>query len=298
MDADLIGLSSNAWGLADAEKICKSTSCPTVLGGQGALWNGYDDGRCFDHVVRGDGELALQAIIDGKAPAKVFSMRVPDLDQLNPPDRGNCTATVPILTSRGCPFSCAFCSSKAQWGIPRLHSVGWIMADIHDCVKRYPNAKEFNILDDLWAYPKDRLKAFRDAWMKAGYHRRFKLRGFARSNTITKELIADMKMMGFSRIRFGAESGSNRMLKLLNKGETVEDHQRAIDLAKENFFPISASFMRGMPGETPEDRKATLDFIARNKGKLSVEGDYVFKAFPGAQLWSGEDPLTTDMRVR
>lgn len=298
LGADLIGLSSNAWGLAEAEKICRTASCQVVLGGQGALWTGYDKGRCFNYVVRGDGELALQAIVDSKAPDKVFSARVPDLDQLNPPDRGNCTVTIPILTSRGCPFSCTFCSSKAQWGAPRLHSVGWIMSDIQDCVRRYPNAKEFNILDDLWAYPQARFQELRDAWMKAGYHKRFQLRGFIRSNMASKEMFLDMKRMGFSRIRFGAESGSDRVLKLVSKGETVADHQRAIDIAHEVGFPISASFMRGIPGETAEDLAATQAFVARNKGKLIMEGSYVFKAFPGSQLYDGSDPTVTDLRVR
>lgn len=297
--ADIVGLSSNAWGLKEAETILGNTKADIViLGGQGALWDGYDCGRAFNYVVRGDGELALQAIVDGHAPTKVFSMRVPDLDKLNPPERGKCSACVPILTSRGCPFKCLFCSSHAQWGAPRLHSVGWLMEDIRDCVRRYRDAKEFNILDDLWAYPHARFCEFRDAWLKEGLQKKYKLRGFVRSNMATKELFLDMKQMGFSHIRFGAESGSDRILKLVSKGESVADHQRAIDIAHEVGFPISASFMRGIPGETPEDRKMTLDFIARNKGKLAVEGDYVFRAFPGSPLYDGCDPLSTDLRVR
>jgi len=297
--ADILGLSSNAWGLKEAHTICADPNWNTVvLGGQGALWPGLDDGGGFDFVVRGDGELALQAIVDGFTGSKVLTMRVPELDALNPPERGACTPCIPIVTSRGCPFRCAFCSSYAQWGAPRFHSIGWVMNDIHECVRRYKGIKEFNILDDLWAYPPVRFQEFRDAWLKAGYHKRFQLRGFIRSNMASKEMFLDMKRMGFSRIRFGAESGSDRILKMVSKGETVADHQRAIDLAHEVGFPISASFMRGIPGETAADLAATQAFIARNKGKLIIEGSYVFKAFPGAQLWTGEDPLATDMRVR
>jgi radical SAM superfamily enzyme YgiQ (UPF0313 family) len=172
------------------------------------------------------------------------------------------------------------------------------MNDIASCIRRYKAIKEFNILDDLWAYPPARFAAFRDAWLKAGYEKKYQLRGFIRSNMASKEIFLDMKRMGFSHIRFGAESGSDHVLAMVSKGETVADHQRAIDIAYEVGFPISASFMQGIPGETPEDRKATLDFIARNKGKLLIEGNYTFKAFPGSQLYDGRSPLDTDLRVR
>jgi radical SAM superfamily enzyme YgiQ (UPF0313 family) len=298
--ADILGLSTNAWGLREALAIRADPTWPmVVLGGQGTLWPGLSNGGNFDFVVRGDGELALQAIVDGTAPSKVFNMRVESLDSLNPPDRGVCASgCIPISTSRGCPFSCAFCSSHAQWGKPRFNSIGWVMADIADCVKRYKNIIEFNILDDLWSYPIARFREFRDAWLAAGYHKKYRLRGFIRSNMASEELFLDMKRMGFTRIRFGAESGSDRVLKSVSKGETVADHQRAIDIAHSVGFPISASFMRGIPGETPDDLKATLAFIAKNKGKLIVEGNYIFKPFPGAPLWKDEDPLATDMRVR
>jgi radical SAM superfamily enzyme YgiQ (UPF0313 family) len=107
-----------------------------------------------------------------------------------------------------------------------------------------------------------------------------------------------MKRMGFCSVRFGAESGSDRMLQILGKGETVADHQQAIDLACKVGLPISASFMHDLPEETPEDIKATNDFIHRNKGRLSVEGWYKYQVFPGCDFYRGEDPLTIDMRVR
>jgi len=302
-EADVVGLSSNAWGLKEANVLCEDLRSQRkrtiILGGQGALWSGFDQGGNYDFVVRGDGERAFEAIVTEHKPDRVVTMRVENLDHLNTPDRGSCpSGCVPLSTSRGCPFRCAFCSSYAQWGKPRFHSVGWIMEDIRHSVGRYKNTVEFNILDDLWAYPPARFAEFRDAWLSAGYNKKYRLRGFIRSNMASKEMFLDMKRMGFTRIRFGAEYATDRMLKLVSKGETVADHQRAIDIANEIGFPISASFMRGVPGETPEDVKATRAFIAKNKGKLIVEGDYVFKPFPGAPLWNGEDPMSTDMRVR
>ena len=119
-----------------------------------------------------------------------------------------------------------------------------------------------------------------------------------RSNLITLDIAKQLKHMGFKKIRFGAESGSNRMLEILNKQTTVEQHQIAIDIANKIGLPISASFMHDLPGETDQDKKMTLDFINRNKGKLQVEDWYKYQAFPGTRFYNNENPLTQNMRVR
>lgn len=304
--ADIIGLSSNAWGLPEAFDIGHwmkkhSPNSRIVLGGQGTLWKKLEDFTThpFDNIVCGDGERALQAIVAGHVPVKtIVDKRIANIDTLKFPERGHCGKSVPVITSRGCPFNCYFCTSRAQWGKPRLRSVGNIAAEIEYLAARYKKMTELYILDDLWAYPQHRFDELYEWWMHRGYHKRLSLRGFVRSNMVTKKLLLAMKRMGFSRVRFGAETASPRLLKAINKGATVEDHQRAIDLANEVNMPITASFMHGLPGETQEDRKLTYAFLNGNKGKLSIEGNYTFKPFPGCQLYKGEDPLKFDMRVR
>jgi len=304
--ADIIGLSSNAWGLPEAHDIASrmkvtSPSSRIVLGGQGTLWKPLEDFNAhhFDNIVHGDGERALQAIVAGHVPAKtVVEKRVEDIDTLKFPERGRCKASVPIITSRGCPYNCAFCTSRAQWGKPRLRSVDNLAAEIEYLLGRYKKMTELYILDDLWAYPQKRFDEFYSWWMSHKMNKRLSVRGFVRSNMVTKDLLLKMKRMGFSRVRFGAETASPRLLKAINKGATVEDHQRAIDLAQEVGLPITASFMRKLPGETREDRKLTQKFLVKNKGKLRIEGNYEFKPFPGCALYKGESPLKFDMRVR
>ena len=134
--------------------------------------------------------------------------------------------------------------------------------------------------------------------MSLGLHKKLHLRSFVRSNLLTLDLAQKMKTMGFRRIRFGAESGSDKILKVLNKRATVADHQRAIDIARKIGITVSASFMHGLPEETPEDLQMTHDFINKNKGKLIVEGWYKFQTFPGTKFYKGENPITQDMRVR
>ena len=134
--------------------------------------------------------------------------------------------------------------------------------------------------------------------MSKGLNKKLKLTGFVRSNLLTLEIIKKMKQMGFKSIRFGAESGSNKILKLLNKQATVEDSQRAIDIANSVKLPITGSFMYDTPNETEEDKKLTQQFIKKNKGKFKIAGWYKFRAFPGTKYYKGEDLTKVDMRVR
>jgi radical SAM superfamily enzyme YgiQ (UPF0313 family) len=113
------------------------------------------------------------------------------------------------------------------------------------------------------------------------------------------EQIAELlKNMGFVSIRFGLETASDRLLRRINKKATVEDHQNAINIANKHGIPICGSVMRGLPGETEKDRELTRKFIAKNKDKFSVSGDYEFRPFPGSKFYKGENPLEIDMRVR
>ena len=297
-DCDLIGLSSSAWGIAEAIDILKGSEIPVVIGGQATLWDGLQD-YPFAHIVAGEGERALQRILDGEClPRVVQTPRIEDLDTLVFPNRGKCGDTIPILTARGCPWRCKFCSSSTFWGGVRFHSAEYFLAEVGEILRLHPQAARLYIMDDLFLVNRARLAEIHQTWLSRGYHKRLKLHGFVRSNTFNFESAWMMKEMGFDSVRFGAESGSDRILKLLQKQATVADHQRTIDIANHVGLPVGGSFMHGIPDETEEDRRLTEAFIRRNEGWFSVQGWYEFKAFPGTAFYRGENPLTSDMRVR
>jgi len=296
-DCDMIGLSSAAWGIREAVDILNSTKIPVVIGGQATLWDKLKD-YPFTHIVIGEGETALKNVIAGGAPRIIKASLIKDIDTLKYPERGDCGLSVPMLTSRGCPYDCHFCSSQEFWETVRFHTPEYIVNEVKYIQKRYPHAKELYILDDLFAVSKTRLKKVFDLWQKNAFHMKYMLKGFVRSNVFDVEMGKMLKAMRFQRIRFGAESGSDRILKLLNKRATVADHQRTIDVANSIGLPVTASFMHGIPGETEEDRALTAAFIKKNEGKLGIEGYYKFKSFPGTKFYAGEDPMAQDMRVR
>jgi radical SAM superfamily enzyme YgiQ (UPF0313 family) len=129
-------------------------------------------------------------------------------------------------------------------------------------------------------------------------NKRFELKGFVRSKSMTVEIATKMKNMGFQRVRFGAESGSNRMLKLINKQETVEDHQRCIDICVQVGLNVCASLIQYLPGEEVEDRQLTAEFRRKNQTVLCISGNYKFQPFPGTHFYDGSSPLEGDWRTR
>lgn len=296
--ADLVGVSTAAWGVREAVEIAQRWPGKIVVGGQGALWEGLDD-YPFKHIVVGEGEWAFNHILQGlEMPKRIQYDPIGDIDSLKFPDRGVQDATVPILTARGCPFSCYFCSSKAFWGKVRYHSAEYFMEEVKYLLNRYPHMRTLYILDDLFIANRGRFNQIYKMWMTAGLNRRLGLLGFIRSSMFDRDYGEKMKAMGFSRVRFGAESASDRLLEAINKRATVADHQRTIDLANQLGLKVSASFMYDLPGETDEDRRLTKEFVDRNLGKLQIEGWYRFKAFPGTKYWEPIDLTTADMRVR
>ena len=272
---------------------------PVVIGGQGTLWPGLVE-YPFAHIIQGEGETAFTHWLRGDPMpgTQVSQFALCGVDSLNPPVRGTCSEVVPILTSRGCPWQCAFCSSWPHWQGVRYHSPEYVMAEVDGILRNYPHTRTLYLMDDTFAASMARLQALAEPWFARGYHKRLDLVGFIRASVFDRPVADLMKRMGFRWVRFGAESGSDRMLSLLNKQATVADHERTVAVANEVGLPICFSVMRDMPGETPEDVRLTDEFIERMRGRADVSGDYRFRAFPGAALWQGESPLDEDMRVR
>jgi radical SAM superfamily enzyme YgiQ (UPF0313 family) len=296
-DCDLIGLSATAYGLKEAVDIMESSDIPVVVGGYGTLWDGLKD-YGFKHIVIGEGEVAFQRIIDGDSKKVIREELIEDMDTLRYPDRGECGNTVPIFPSRGCPFNCRYCCSKAMWKRARFHSADYFMSEVDYISERYPKALGIYLVDDLFIANKTRFNEIYEKWMSKGLNKRFRLTGYVRANIFTEQIGIKMKAMGFGSIRFGAESGSDRILKLLNKQATVADNQRTIDIANKIGLPITAAFIYGLPTETPEEKQMTIDFVKKNYGRIGRGGWYKFVPFPGTDFYNGENPLISNMNFR
>lgn len=189
-----------------------------------------------------------------------------------------------LLTSRGCPYKCVFCSTSVFWGNKlRYHSAERIANEILDYINNY-NVNYMIIWDDLFAY-KNVIKELRDTFKKHNINISFSCN--LRANLVDDELCTLLKEMGVVRVGFGFESGSDRYLKYLKAGSvTLEDTHKAILTCKKHGLFVAGSLIFGGPGETLEDMRDTLkliDFMIDN-GVDNV-WSFVMTPFPGTEIW-------------
>ncbi len=193
-----------------------------------------------------------------------------------------------IMTSRGCPFSCAFCASSAFWGRTiRYNSVEYVINEMLELITKY-GVRHITIWDDLFIGNLERLRKI--AQLIKQQNRIFGNITFgvsARPNLIAQnqEIPDIFKKINVIRVSLGFESGSNRMLKKL-KGESasLENNQKAIELLKKYKFLINGGFIIGSPEERVDDLEETYNFII-NSG---LNGGYAGLAvpYPNTKFWS------------
>jgi radical SAM superfamily enzyme YgiQ (UPF0313 family) len=283
-DCDMIGLSCFIDGGKQAIDILNNTNIPVIIGGPISKWDGlaeYD----FKHIVVGEGELALQSIIDGNETEKIVSKPpIENLDTLNYPERGRCSTRVPITSSRGCVYECGFCLAPHFWKTYRYNSPEYFIGEVEYILDRYPHAEVLMIQDNLFAGNRETFYRIYDLWMKKGLNKKIKLEGSTRTSHFDYEFGCKLKEMGFQLLAFGFESASDRVLKIINKKTTVKNHQKVIDICTSLEIPIHGCFMHGIPGETIHDAALTTKFMWDNKTKFRSFNYHKFRPYPGCNM--------------
>jgi radical SAM superfamily enzyme YgiQ (UPF0313 family) len=173
-----------------------------------------------------------------------------------------------IMSSRGCVWSCSFCSSRAFWNGYREMSAERLHQEIVYHKSFYPEKCHIDFQDLVFNANISRLEEFCDLLIN---YPPFGDKIVWTANAIvnakmTKPIIEKMVKAGCKKLIFGIESGSQRVLNLMNKKYNVNDAKRIIKEASEAGIKVTGNFMFGFPGETDEDFKETLDFI-RDTGK-------------------------------
>ena len=187
----------------------------------------------------------------------------------------------PIFTSRGCAFKCVHCISFVLWQQKlRYRSVENVIAEMEECINKY-GIREFNILDDTFTLKKDRLikicqniidKRLKIYWVC-----------FSRVNTIDEEMAEIMYRAGCRKISFGLESGSQKVLDLMQKNATVEMGRRAVKIIRKYKIQAHGSFMFGNIGETKETIRETIKFA--KSLPLDNATFFITAPLPGTHLY-------------
>jgi len=178
----------------------------------------------------------------------------------------NFIKTAPIITSRGCPYHCTFCSAHIISGYKiRLRSLENIINELK-MLKEKHGIKRINIMDENFTFNKDHVLSFCNRVIEEGLDLEFSLPQGVRLDALDEELLLRMKKANFNpHIALGIESGSERILKMIKKNvnkEMVKD--KVVLLRRVGFRPIGY-FILGLPTETKEEMYETLRFAKELK---------------------------------
>jgi radical SAM superfamily enzyme YgiQ (UPF0313 family) len=188
---------------------------------------------------------------------------------------------ISMTTSRGCPFQCIFCVGRQMVG-PRVRYRS--PANVVDELEYLHGLKfhQINIADDLFTAHKNRCLAVCDEIIQ----RRLKTKWtcFGRVDMVSPQILERMKQAGCDAICFGVESANAGILKTIKKRITTEKVLAAIAMCCHAGITPHASFILGLPGETPETLKETTDFGKLLKDKGAMCGFHLLAPFPGTRV--------------
>ncbi|MDP2939855.1 MAG: radical SAM protein [Candidatus Omnitrophota bacterium] len=212
---------------------------------------------------------------------------IDDLDSIPPPYRKylKFNTLLHILTARGCPYKCAYCSSSAFWGYKvRFHSPKRIIDEMIELIKEY-HLMHISIWDDLFAINKKRLREIVN--LIKDNRAVFKDITFgvtARPNVVDEELCELLREMNVTRVSLGIESGSDKMLKVLNRNITVEQNHKAVKVLKKYKFTVNGGVIVGSPQESLDDLEKTYDFVLSSE--LDGGGIGLALPYPNTEFWN------------
>jgi len=200
--------------------------------------------------------------------------------RLHPP-HGRRMPSIPIITSRGCPYRCIYCSKSVFGGKYRANSPTYVVDEIEHLMEKF-NVREIAFYDDVFTLDKKRVFAICEELGR----RRIEIPWTCetRVNLVNKDLVEKMKKAGCYMIAYGVESGTQEILNNLKKDITLEQATRAFELTHKIGIQTIAYFMIGSPGETPKKIEETIKFAKK------LDSDFVqfsiTTPFPGTELFN------------
>lgn len=263
-------------------------------------------GDAVDFGVLYEGEVPLLAVLEGRpatvawsvgddprlllAPARLTSEELSsftpsrdavDMSRYKYVDTGvGLVANDAIESARGCPFGCAFCTSRRTRHVAR--SVGSVVDEIVMSARDY-GTKLFMFFDDTFTLHRGRaVEMFSDILAKKRrgvLPRDVRFYGFTRANTIDFELMKLLREAGCDKLTFGVETGDETLLAHIQKGVKLKDYVEAYRILDELGITKRASFIVGHPYETERTVRKSIDFaLSLDLDEIGVN---ILTPFPG-----------------
>jgi anaerobic magnesium-protoporphyrin IX monomethyl ester cyclase len=295
---DVVGITTMTFTLIDVIKTAKlikevDPNIKIVLGGPHV--NIYPEetmnNKEIDFLVLGEGEQPFIDLLghindlnalhdirglvfrdnDGKVVNTGKRELIMDLDSLPTPAReltpykkyysiiAHQNPTTTMFTSRGCPYKCIFCDRPHLGKIFRARSAEDVVKEMEEIEKM--GIKEVFIYDDTFTIDRQRVVDICNLILDKQLQLKWDIR--ARVNTVDEELLILMKSAGCTRIHYGVEAGTKKILTVLRKGITLEQVETAFKLTKKAGIETAGYFMIGSPTETMADIKETIKLAKR-----------------------------------
>ncbi len=185
-----------------------------------------------------------------------------------------------VLGSRGCPFTCSFCTLVVnQSTVRRRRSVKNIVDEVEYLHDRF-GYKQASFVDPIFPFHRKEGFDFAAEMIRRGLHKKMVWITETRVDLVDDELLVAMRESGLRRIMFGFETGSAEALKRIRKAATLDKGIAAAAASKRAGVSVVGFFMLGIPGTTAADMEATIDY-ACNQLDIDFAKFTVFVPYPG-----------------
>lgn len=318
---DLIGITMTsvmAPAAMEHAALAKATmNVPVVAGGPhaSALPRECLNNPAIDYVVIGEGEITIVSLINalmsgqadlsginglayrynGEIVVNKPADLVVDINRLPMPARhlfpvnkykthlpyGRKTPYMTMITSRGCPYHCCYCSKSVFGATYRALSPASVVKELKHLIETY-GIKEYRFYDDDFTLNIKRAGEICDEIIRQGIKLDWSCT--TRVDLVNDELLGKMKRAGCYTISYGVESGNPEVLKNANKGYTLDDVEKAFRLTQKHGIRILAFFMLGLPGENEQTIEESIKFA------LKLDPDFVswsiINMMPGSKMYN------------
>ena len=190
-----------------------------------------------------------------------------------------------LITSRGCPFNCKYCSSHAAWKSKvRCHSPEYVINEILEIKKLFRDDNRIIFKDDNFTANKILLKSLKEdiSYINSD-GRNAAFIGSSHVKLINKDLLDTLISINTKKINFGIESGSERLIQIVKGGSaSVKEAQAALDLCYDYGINVGSSFLIGVPEETEDDLRRSYEFVISNlqNKRLFTAGTLILTPLP------------------
>jgi len=184
------------------------------------------------------------------------------------PLRGEVTKPYTIVvTSRGCPFNCVFCTHCIVWGKQwRPRSPKNVVDEVEHVIKTY-GIKQIDFADDNMTWSRERMAQICDLIVERGLHFEWFTPNGVRADTLDEALLRKMKKAGCKKIRVAPESGVQRVVTdIAKKNLELKKVEEAIVAARKVGIKVGCFFVMGLIGETKADIEETIRYAYKLKG--------------------------------